>query len=76
VVEAVQVMTGNGARILGILPQVGTVEPGKLADLVVLRGDLAADPAAIHRPVTVFKGGIGYDSAALIASVKGQVGIR
>jgi imidazolonepropionase-like amidohydrolase len=74
--EAVQVITANGARILGNLAERGTVEPGRLADLVVLRGDLAADPTVIRNAVTVFKGGIGYDSAKLIASVKGQVGIR
>jgi len=74
--EAVQVVTANGAKILGRLPERGTVEPGKLADLVLLRGDLATDPSAIRNPVTVFKGGIGYDSAKLIGSVKGQVGIR
>lgn len=74
--EAVQVMTGNGARILGVERERGTVEAGKLADLVVLRGDLGADPAVIRAPVTVFKGGVGYDTARLLASVRGQVGIR
>jgi imidazolonepropionase-like amidohydrolase len=76
VVEAVRILTGNGARILGVQAERGTVEPGKLADLVVLRGDLGSDPRVIREPVLVFKGGLGYDSAALLASVKGQVGIR
>lgn len=74
--EAVQIMTGNGAKVLGLLAELGTVEAGKLADLVVMQGDLAANPAAIYRTVTVFKDGVGYDSAKLIAAVKGQVGIR
>jgi imidazolonepropionase-like amidohydrolase len=52
------------------------VEKGKLADLVVVRGDLVADPAAIKQVVTVFKDGIGYDSAKLLAQVKGRVGIN
>jgi imidazolonepropionase-like amidohydrolase len=74
--EAVKVITANGARILGVFDQRGTVEPGKIADLVVIPGDLMADPGAIRRTVTVFKDGVGYDSAKLIAAVKGQVGIR
>jgi hypothetical protein len=73
--QAVQVMSANGAKILGVHDSLGTVEPGKLADLVVLAGDLAADPGVIRKATTVFKDGIGYDSATLIAAVKGRVGI-
>jgi imidazolonepropionase-like amidohydrolase len=51
------------------------VERGKLADLVVLKGDLLRDPTVIRNPTLVFKDGIGYDSAKLIASVEGRVGI-
>ena len=32
--------TANGAKVLGIDDDVGTVEAGKLADLVVIEGDL------------------------------------
>jgi imidazolonepropionase-like amidohydrolase len=73
--QAVQIMSANGAKILGVHNTLGTVEPGKLADLVVLAGDLTADPNAIRNVRTVFKDGIGYDSATLIAAVKGRVGI-
>jgi imidazolonepropionase-like amidohydrolase len=74
-VQAVQIMTSNGARVLGVDGQLGTVTPGKLADLVVLRGDLTANPVVIREVTTVFKDGVGYDSAKLIAAVKGRVGI-
>lgn len=74
--QVVQIMTLNGARILGVDRDLGTVETGKLADLVVVRGDLASDPAAIKQVITVFKDGIGYDSARLLAQVKGRVGIN
>src|SRR5690606_23300807 len=73
---AVQVMTLNGARILGIDAELGSVEVGKLADLVLLSGDLASDAAVINSPRYVFKDGVGYDPAPLIASVKGRVGIN
>ncbi|HEY2378759.1 MAG TPA: amidohydrolase family protein [Gemmatimonadaceae bacterium] len=74
--QAVQIMSANGAKILGVYGKTGSLETGKAADLVVLNGDLAADPSTIRKVTTVFKDGVGYDSAKLIASVKGQVGIR
>jgi hypothetical protein len=74
--QAVQIMTLNGAKILGVQQTLGTVETGKLADLVVLRGDLTADPSVIRSPTIVFKDGVGYDSAKLIASVQGRVGVN
>ena len=74
--QAIQIMTSNGAKILGVQKDLGTVEAGKIADLVVIRGDLMANPAAIYQTVTVFKDGYGYDSARLLAVVKGQVGIH
>ncbi len=73
--QTVQIMSLNGARILGIADRLGSVERGKIADLVVLQGDLAAEPAAIRRVTTVFKDGVGYDSPRLLATVKGRVGI-
>jgi Amidohydrolase family len=73
--QAVKIMTANGAKILGVDRRLGTVERGKLADLVVLKGDLTADAAVIRAPTLVFKDGVGYDSGKLLASVAGRVGI-
>ena len=75
-VEAIQIMSYNGARILGVDKQLGTVTAGKIADLVVIRGNPIAQPADIRQVTTVFKDGVGYDSAKLLASVNGLVGIR
>ena len=75
-VEAIQIMTLNGARILGVDKELGSIAPGKLADLVVIKGDPIARPAEIRQTTIVFKNGVGYDSAKLLASVKGLVGIR
>lgn len=74
--EVVQIMTLNGARILGIADETGSVEVGKTADLVLVDGDLLADPAAIRNVEWVFRDGIAFDSARLIEAVEGQVGIR
>ncbi|MGQ0650295.1 MAG: amidohydrolase family protein [Gemmatimonadaceae bacterium] len=74
--QTVQIMSANAARVLGADKDLGTVTAGKIADLVLIRGELPSDPAAIRNVVTVFKGGLGFDSAKLIASVKGLVGVR
>lgn len=74
--EAIQVMSLNGARVLGRADQLGSVEVGKAADLVVIRGDPVATPAAIRNVTVVFRDGIGYDSAKLFADAKGLVGVR
>jgi imidazolonepropionase-like amidohydrolase len=73
--QVVQIISANGARVLGVQQKLGTVEKGKLADLVVLKGDLTSDPSVIRNPTVVFKDGIGYDPAKLIESVQGRVGI-
>src|SRR6185312_12580583 len=66
--KAIQIMTLNGAKVLGVDKKLGTIEAGKLADLVVLKGDLASEPSVIRNPTIVFKDGIGYDPAKLIES--------
>ena len=75
-VEAIRIMTLNGAMILGVDKDLGSVTAGKLADLVVIKGNPIATPAEIRQTTIVFKDGVGYDSAALIAAVRGLVGIR
>ncbi len=73
--EVVEIMSANGARVLEIHDEVGSVEPGKRADLVVVAGDPEAD-GHIRNTSIVFRHGVGWDSDALIASVRGLVGIR
>jgi imidazolonepropionase-like amidohydrolase len=70
----VQIMTLNGARILGAQARIGSIEAGKAADLVVIRGNLAADPHAIHNVRIVFRDGYGFDSAKLRSEVRGKLG--
>jgi imidazolonepropionase-like amidohydrolase len=75
-VEAIHIASENGARFLGEDKRIGTLAPGKQADLVVIRGDPSKDIADIEKVETVFKDGIGYDSVKLIDSVRGLVGLR
>ncbi len=75
-VEAIHVATSNGAEFLGELDKIGTLAAGKLADLVVLNGDPSVNIKDIEKVELVFKDGVGYDSAKLIESVRGLVGLR
>ncbi|HVL22051.1 MAG TPA: amidohydrolase family protein, partial [Amaricoccus sp.] len=72
----VRVGTLNGAVYLGRDHDVGSIQVGKRADLILIDGDAAADPAALDRIVTVFKAGVGYDRQALLDLARGQVGYR
>ena len=75
-VEAIHIATYNGAQYLGELDHIGTIAAGKQADLVVIKGDPSKKIEDIENVETVFKDGVGYDSAKLIESVRGSVGIR
>jgi imidazolonepropionase-like amidohydrolase len=75
-VEAIKIVTENGAEYLGQQDRIGTLSPGKQADLVVIKGDPSKSIDEVENVETVFKAGIGYDSKKLIDSVRGQVGIR
>lgn len=74
--QAVRIGTLNGATFLGREREVGSIAVGKRADLILVDGDPVRDAAALERIVTVFKAGVGYDRAALLASVRGLVGYR
>src|SRR5580658_9596024 len=74
--EAIQIATENGAIYLGRQDRIGTLAPGKQADLVLIKGDPSKNIDEIENVETVFKAGVGYDSKKLIDSVRGQVGIR
>ncbi|MYM28608.1 amidohydrolase family protein [Duganella sp. CY15W] len=74
--EAIRIATLNGARYMGRQDSIGSIAPGKHADLVVLKGDPTRRIADIENVEIVFKDGYGYDPARLNASVRGMVGIR
>jgi imidazolonepropionase-like amidohydrolase len=73
--EAIKVCTMNGATFLGRADKVGSIAVGKQADLVIIDGDPSANIADVRKVNLVFKQGVAYDPAKLIASVKGKVGL-
>jgi imidazolonepropionase-like amidohydrolase len=74
--EAIKIATLNGAQFLGEAEHVGSLTPGKQADIMLVKGDPSSKIADIENVEVVFKDGVGWDSKKLIDSVKGQVGIR
>ena len=66
--QAIQIATSNGAKLLGESARIGTIAPGMVADLVVIDGNPATRMADIRKITVVFKDGQGYDPAKLVDS--------
>lgn len=62
--DALLAATANAAACCGIEDRVGTLEPGKLADLITVAGNPLAEPAAVGRTRLVMKAGRRYDRPA------------
>lgn len=63
--RALKAATSVNAQILGISDIVGTIEPGKLADLSGWRRDLLTDPKALLDCAFVMKEGVPYDTVTV-----------
>jgi len=61
--DALRAATVNGAELLGRSDEIGTLEPGKFADIVAVQGDPLADITVMEKVVFVMKGGEVYKSA-------------
>ena len=72
--EAIRVATLNGAVYLGRDRDIGSVEVGKVADLVLVRGDPSTRISDIRQVEIVFKGGVAFDPAKLLETVRGRYG--
>lgn len=73
--EAITIGTLNGAKYLGRDHLVGSLAVGQEADLVVVAGDPSARIDDVRNVELVFRQGVAYDPALLIASVRGKVGL-
>ena len=66
--------TINGATALGIDDKLGSIEVGKLADLIVVNGNPVDDIKAARDIKLVVKDGVVYDPEVLLRSAEGQIG--
>jgi imidazolonepropionase-like amidohydrolase len=63
-IRVISSLTRIGANILGRQRELGTIEPGKLADVIVVRGNPLYDIVALSNVETVVKGGVVFKGAA------------
>jgi imidazolonepropionase-like amidohydrolase len=59
--ETITCATKTGAEIMGRGHEIGTIEPGKLADILIVDGDVLADIAILEDPsrfIAVMQGGV------------------
>jgi hypothetical protein len=63
--EVLRIATWNGARVAGASATAGSIERGKVADLILVDGDPSRRISDIRRTVLVLKGGVAYSPAEL-----------
>ena len=71
--EVLKAATWNGAYAAGRTDQLGSVEPGKLADFVVLDANPLDDISNVRKVHKVIKGGVLYDREELLKPLIGKV---
>ena len=65
--DAIRTATAVPAEAMGLGADLGTIEPGKLADLVIVDGNPLANIADLRRTRRVIKDGVLYELDALLA---------
>jgi imidazolonepropionase-like amidohydrolase len=73
-VEAIRVATLNGAIYMRREKTIGSIEAGKNADLLVVKGDPGTNINDIENVALVFKDGVAFDPQKILDSVKGRYG--
>ncbi len=66
--EAILMATRDAAKALGKEREIGTVEAGRLADLIIVEADPLGDLRNLRNLYRVIKGGVVYDPAGLLQS--------
>lgn len=67
--DVLYMATLGSARVLGVEAQLGSLAPGKLADMVLVDGDPTRSIGDVRRAVLVIKDGTLFDPTALLAEV-------
>jgi Amidohydrolase family len=67
--QALRTATWNAATVAGEIGQRGSIERGKIADLLLVDGDPTQDITALRRASLVIQGGVAYSPAALYEAI-------
>jgi len=67
--QALQIATWNGARFTGRLAELGSIEPRKRADLILVDGDPTQNISDIRRISLVMKDGVVYFPAEVYEAI-------
>jgi imidazolonepropionase-like amidohydrolase len=70
--QVLRTATVGGAMAMGMPDDIGTIAPGKLADLVVLDADPLADVANLSQARYVMKGGKVFEPKVLVRSISAR----
>ncbi|HEY2357378.1 MAG TPA: amidohydrolase family protein [Phenylobacterium sp.] len=65
--EAIQTATWNAADLIGDTNDVGSVQPGRYADIIAVTGDPLQDVKVLEKVQFVMKGGVVYKSGGQVA---------
>ncbi len=71
---ALRIATINSARAFGMGDRLGSIEPGKFADMAIVRGNPLRDIRNTRNVTLVLKGGVPFDPMALLRSIEGKLG--
>ena len=74
IVTVLKAATINGATALGVADKIGSIEPEKLADLFVTRGNPLEDIKVTRNIKLVIKGGVVYEPEILFKSAEASIG--
>jgi len=59
-IDAIRSATSTAAELMGWSDRVGSLAPGRFADLVAYAGDPLTDVTELERPIVVAKGGVVF----------------
>jgi imidazolonepropionase-like amidohydrolase len=68
--DVIVMATRDAAKALGKAKEIGTVEVGKLPDLILVAADPLADLRNLRQVFLVIKGGVLYDPAEMLSALK------
>ena len=73
-IAVLKAATINGAKALGVADKIGSIESGKLADILVIKGNPLEDIKATRNIKLIIKGGVIHHPEVLLQSAEGKIG--